>query len=483
MSNYFGPSDDDFWNEFNDRNTPWVRKAEILIELAMRVGQRGDFKKERTYLFSAQEISVEHQLNEIQHKITGIIAHRATRAWEDTALTFAVVDEVLSQHPAFVPDDEVMERINSLRCAKASAYMFLKRWAEAAYEYKIVLENASIVDDHIELSHANYNLALIYIELDELQLAKEHAKAAKAIFQEHDQIMYVCNADRQLARISMLMGNYARARSELREVRAIEQRMFQSSHVETKLFLGMTYMGLGEHAKAEKLFAKLFDQNTKAWNFAFDFSLEVGVLLVDSLQAQGKMAEANRIIFLLGAIENKAPGAKTNYLDSYQQDFKVLSEAGKYDEAEMVSQNLIEEADEKGDLRAHYVGISKLVESRWKKKDYSGVLEVWELISKKALNYHDDLVIPVKNYVTHSLLKVGRLQDAEELNLEVLNDFRLEQDQRETNYANENAARIYRALKLYAKANQFKERSLEGYIRLGDNARALEVMKYFGKGK
>jgi len=143
----------------------------------------------------------------------------------------------------------------------------------------------------------------------------------------------------------------------------------------------------------------------------------------------------------------------------------------------------LEEASEAGDLRAHYVAVKAVIDTLWKKKDYEGVVAAWDELSPQALNYYDDLVIPVKNFVTHALLKVGRIEEAKELNLEVRNDFRLAQDQQQTNYANENAARIYKALKLYAKANQFKERSLQGYIELGDNARALEVMKYFGKGK
>jgi tetratricopeptide (TPR) repeat protein len=483
MNNNFGPGDGDFWDEFNDPNSSWERKAEILIELAMRAGSRGDFKRERTYLESARGIAAEHDLPKQLDRATGIMAHRAARVWEDPELTFAIADEVISQHPGLVPDDEVMEKINSLRCAKATAYMSQERWAEAAYEYKTVLEIALFTEDDMEAAHAHSNLTRIYLELDEVDKAKEHADAAKKIFQDNYQMAYQCNIDRQLARIAILSGNYARAKIELREIRAIEQRMFQSSHPETKMYLGMAYMGLGEYIKAEKLFAKLFDQNTKAWNFAFDYSLEVGALYVDSLQAQGKMAEANRVSFLLKAIQKKAPGAKSNDFGRREKEIKLLSQAGRFDEAEIVSRTLLDEASEAGDLRAHYVAVKAVIDTLWKKKDYEGVVVAWDELSPQALNYYDDLVIPVKNFVTHALLKVGRIEEAKELNLEVMNDFRLTQDQQQTNYANENAARIYKALKLYAKANQFKERSLQGYIELGDNARALEVMKYFGKGK
>jgi len=483
MNHNFGPNEDELWHEFNDKRTSWERKAEILIDLAMKAGHKTDFKKERTYLESARSIANEHKFTELYDRATEIMAHRAARAWEDPELTFTLADEEISQNPGLVPNDEILERVNNLRCAKATALMSLQLWAEAAYEYGIVLEVAQMLEDDMEVAHAHNSLAQIHIELEDLDKAKEHARAAKAIFQKRHQIAMQCGADRLLARISVLTGNYVRAKIELREIRAIEQKMFGSSHSETKLFLAMAYMGLQEYGKAERLLAKLFDQNTKAWNFAFDYSLEVGYLLVECLQAQDRKTDANRIIFLLQAIEKKAPGVESNDFERREEEIKFLSEAGRLDEAEMVSRTLLEEASEAGDLRAHYVAVKAVIDTLWKKKDYEGVVAAWDELSPQALNYYDDLVIPVKNFVTHALLKVGRIEEAKELNLEVRNDFRLAQDQQQTNYANENAARIYKALKLYAKANQFKERSLQGYIELGDNARALEVMKYFGKGK
>ena len=483
MNHNFGPTEDELWREFSAPGTSWERKAELLVELAMKASSNRNFSRERTYLLSCLDISKEHGLPEMAKKVTDLIAHRAVRAWDDPDLTFATVDEVLAEHPGLVPDDDVIEHLASMRCAKASAYMYQERWAEAAYEYNIVLEMALMIEDENEQGHAHSNLVNIYIELDELDKAKEHGLKGKEIWQEQHQMGYQCAIDRQLARIEVLKGNYIRAKIELRQLRAIEQQMFGSSHPETKMFLGMAYMGLEEFAKAEKLFAKLFDMNTKVWNFAFDYSLQVGALLAESLQAQGKTKDADRVSFLLDAIAAKAPGVKRTSIELRQEEIKGLIKAGRFEEAEHVAWILLEETSEAGDLRGHCVGLKEIIFTRWCNKNYEGVVEIWDQMSSESLNYQDDLVIKVKNLVSHAFYKVGRVQEAKCLISEVLNDYRLSQSDSEVNYANENAAKIFRTLKEHSKANKYKERSLEGYIKIGDNERALEVMRYFSNKK
>jgi hypothetical protein len=78
---------------------------------------------------------------------------------------------------------------------------------------------------------------------------------------------------------------------------------------------------------------------------------------------------------------------------------------------------------------------------------------------------------------------VDRLEEASELNDAVLADYRLAENIQEKAYAQENKARILKKLKKNVQAKKWADSAIENNILIGNNDRALNILKSFKNGR
>lgn len=481
MSFNFDENADDFWNEFNHSKTPWERKAEILFKIAGIEARDGNLPLELTYLRNAIDMAAAHDLREQRFKYLNVLSSRAMYGKSDYELALQAADEVLEALPGFNPEIDVMEWVGTAYCNKGRSLMGLKRFDEAIPALKAALDYAELIRDVPETAHTNLGLMRCYIEVQLLEEAKRYGSAARKIYQDRAQLASMCETDRLFARISILEGNPVRAKSELKEVRVLEQRLFHFSSPETKLFLGIAYLELDKFEKAEQLFDRLFDKNLQPWAKEFDIALQAAGYLSQALYAQGKHDEVARVELQRIALSKRMPGVTRKEKLIKLEESRGLRQAGKLDLAKRRLHDFLEEVNTDGDIELHWQGILEEAFICRAGKDYEGILKLWDENFNKTLEYQDQVVILLKNLVTHALQKLQRHTEALALNNEVLRDSRTLLDQDQHGYALENAARINKDLEKTRIANKFKEQTLEKYISQGKNDRALELIEYFKK--
>jgi len=484
MSHNFGDNSEDLWNEFGNPKTPWDRKVDILANLAQLEAHQGHWSQEIKYLQNAIELAITHDLIVQRDKHLNILSARAMHGAGNYLLAVEAADQLISYYPEFPTEIRLFEEVGTAYTHKARALVELRRFAEALYAFKVALEFAQLINDKPETAHSNLGIMRCLIELNEPENAKAHGMAARSLYQENRQLFSVCETDRLFARIHILEGNYVKAKNILKEVRVLEQHQWHMSHPETKLYLGVAYYHLGQLDRAEGLLEKVMDQNIKPWQTEFNWALVAADFLVEVLKGQEKFAEAERIALTRKALASRIPGAEASDEDEYVQDeIDALIKAGKSDVAEVASMEWLDKINNEGDIAKRWKAISKAIKAFWEQKKYSEIADFWDQLPHQSLDYQDEVVIRIKNLVTHALQKVGRLEEAFELNREVREDSRIATDSIEQVYAKENAARVLKDLKRTKEANSFKEEAMREYIKMGFNERAISLMDYFKKKK
>jgi len=481
MSFNFDENADDLWIEFNNPKTPWETKVEILYKLAGLEARDGNWSLELTYLRNAVDMATEHNIRNLRFKYLNVLSSRAMYGKGDFDLALQAADEVLSALPGFNPDIDVMEWVGTAYCNKGRALMSLKRFDEAIPVLKAALDYAELIRDLPETAHTNLGLMRCYLEIGLYEEAKSYGTIARDIYQDRAQIASVCEVDRLFARINIIEGNLIRAKNSLKEVRALEQRLFHFSHPETKLFLGIAYLELGNLDRAETLFDQLFDKNLQPWVREFDIALQAAGYLSQVYYAQGKHEQVARVELQRLALSKRIPGAKVQENRTKLAEIRGLRQAGMIDLAKIASQDFLEEVNNNGDIELHWRVTLEQAFTLRDARDYEGILKLWDENSRAGLEYQDEVVIRLKNLVTHALQKMSRHTEALAINEQVLKDSRTKLDQEQQDYALENAARINQDLKNTKAANKFKEQTLVRYISQGKNDRALELIEYFKK--
>jgi tetratricopeptide (TPR) repeat protein len=481
MSFNFDDNSDDLWNEFNNPKTPWERKVDILYNLAGLEARENNTTQEIIYLRNAVDMAEAHNLREQRFKYLNILSSRAMHGKSDFNMALDAANEVLEALPGFNVEIDVMEWVGTAYCNKGRALMELKRFDEALPVLRAALDYAELINDLPETAHTNLGLMRCCIEVGDLEEAKKYGTVAKEIYQDRSQLYSVCEADRLFARINILEGNAIRAKNELSEIRALEQRMFHSSHWETKIYLGIAHMELGQFDRAERLFDKLFDRNLQPWSKDFSVALQAAEHLIKALRGQDKNEEAARVELQRTALAKRVPGAKADDLQRRQQEISELRANGLLDEAEMASLDFLAEANNAGLIEQRWLAICETALTLRKKKDYAGIVKIWDEQPREGLDYQDEIVIRFKNVVTHALRKEGRYEEALALNEEVRKDARTTQDFIQQTYALDNAARLNLDLHKTKAANKLKEQTLENYISRGMNDSALKLIEYFKK--
>jgi tetratricopeptide (TPR) repeat protein len=164
--------------------------------------------------------------------------------------------------------------------------------------------------------------------------------------------------------------------------------------------------------------------------------------LADALDALGKTKEAEEARFDAKCVDNRLKNPQFDDGTKALEEVQKLRQEGEYALALQSATEIIQASSEAGDISLRLRGECEKIFTLFQKEDYEGVVNTWDEMPQATLEFHDDLVIKIKNMVCHSQYKLGRVQEAAELNNQVLSDIRLEQSKQEQAYAYENKVEI-----------------------------------------
>jgi len=469
--------DDDLWREYNDPTTTWSRRAEILYTFAYKAFFARDVSLETQYLLSAIEICDEHELVLERNFVLLVLARRGINTLNRPEESLEYSTRVIQSYPGFVADDDVIEILAEAYYLKGRALKRLNRPDEAINCFKAALDLDSLSIDRQNTALCYQYLGRSFLDIEDFASAKEPLKKARELYQADGQVGEVAETDRFLARILIHENKLEKAKRLLKEVRAVEQALYQRSNMQTKLLLATVHLKQKNYEEAEKLFRKCYQVAIKLTNGYAKMGVEAGLGLADALDGQERHEDANQVRLQVSSVVERRPDAKESD-EKKVQEIEDFIKTGEPDLALAVAYDLLEEKNELGEISGHWLGIYHATRALWSKDDFQGIVDMFSNNSKQGLEFQDDIVIPLKNMVTHALSKVGRLDDALKLNEEVLADARLGQSLKETAYAHENRARILKKMRK-ADAYKFQKLAVKEYLELGDSTRALSLLQYW----
>ena len=179
------------------------------------------------------------------------------------------------------------------------------------------------------------------------------------------------------------------------------------------------------------------------------------------------------------AVISRLKGAQPNQFSS--EDIDYLLKKGDTETAEAMVDTNVLQAAEAGDINEYFKSQYLKLRTYSLKHEFKQAVALYESLSKPSLDSRDDIVIEFKNLVTYALFKVGRVENAIELNAEIFADSRLEGKIQEAAYAKENLAKCYRAINKIAKSNKCLKEAAQLNLQAGNHARAVELIERIGE--
>ncbi len=477
MNADFEANEEDLWNEFRNTKTTPIRKVNILYSLGYKANVVRDFDLETALLENALDLAREHSLKAEENTLLVCLSRRALNHFNDSELAIALTTEVIEKNPDFVPDEEFMTTVAEAYLNRGRALRRLERDAEAVASFKVVLNYAEFFEDTPTIANSQRYLAKCYLALDQLEDAKQAINASRKLFQEHSQILDVAECDRLIGQILIEEGECVKAVQLLREVRLLERKFWGSSKSETKLHIGIAYACMDQHELAEPLLRRIYEEKLRPWERDFKMGIKAGKYLRATVEALGRDEEAKEIALTLQAFESRLPEAKPD--DSKKiTEIDELLETGAIAIALTAAGELLEEKNKSGDVAGRWIAIFQQLKCHWANNDFEAISNLWDQSPQDGLNFQDEIVIAFKNMVTHALQKVGRKEDALNLNDQVLQDIRLEALPQEKVFAHENRARILKIMK-NREANKYRKLAEREYLQLGDTQRVLNLLDFW----
>lgn len=473
--------EDDLWREFNDPNTTWDRRASILLTLAYKANSRGEIGLELTYLQSGLDIALEHKLVlcQIHFRITLARVMLNTQGNPQAALDYALEAEAVL--PEFTLDHDELEKKAALANVMGKIMVAFDRLAEATYQYKLQAELNEILKVDRGVATGWEKAAECLVEMGELEQAEHFAEKAKAIYLEYAMPGDICDVDRILARVMLARGMAKPARDLLISVRNAERALNDGSRTETKLWLGISFIATGEFERAERYLQRVRKGAYKPWQREFKIAKQASEALANLLFQMGRDSEARSVLAQSEAVDSRLP--KLGPDNRPFQEIQNLLESNQADAALIAAGELVVLKCEEGDIAGRWQAHLAEINCYRLQEDSMAIVTLWDSLSHTSLDFQDQIVIPLKNMVSHALYKVDRLEEASALNEAVLSDFRLAENIQEKAYAQENKARILKALKKNAQAKKWADSAIENNILIGNNNRALNILKNFKNGR
>jgi tetratricopeptide (TPR) repeat protein len=473
--------DGEFWDEYNDPKTPWRRKIKILFTMAYRAHAKFEHKNEHDYLESALAIAKEHKLFpeviELGITLTRVLLNTSDKPLE--ALDMANQTEALL--PEFTVETEELEHKAELAQIKGKTLMALERYDEALHQWRMYTDISETLGKDAGVAYGYEFLALTLVELHELDQAKEYAGLAREIYLANSRPIDVCDVDRILARIMIEKGFPKSAVRALKGIRRAERLINNRSNTDTKLWLGVALANSEQYEQAEKLFRKIIQDSFRTWKTEFKKGLLAAKYLSFMLGEIGRTEERDELWESIREVESRLPNYSFKEDQERRQEISELLSNGYVDAALIAAGEFTVEKSDQGSIQGRWLGIYETLRCHREQNDAEAIVTVWDSVSHASLEYQDEIVIQLKNIVSHALFMCGRIEEALVLNTEVLNDYRAKQDLQEMAYAHENKGSILQAQKKPAK--KWFDLAIEENMEAGNIDRALKLSKIRTKNK
>ena len=469
-------------SEFNDPNTPWDRRAHILLTLAYKANSRGEIGDELTYLQSGLDIALEHKLIlwQIHFRITLARVMLNTQGNPKVALEYALEAEAML--PDFTLDKDQLEKKAALANVMGKILVAFDRYPEAVFQYKMQAELNELLHLDRGVATGYEKAAECLIEIGELDQAEELLEKARALYLEYAMPGDICDVDRLQARIMLSRGMGKPARDLLLSVRNAERALNDGSRTETKLWLGIAFIETEEFERAERYLQRVRKGAYKPWQREFRIAKLASEALAKLLNQLGIDSEARSILAQAMAVDSRLP--KIGEDNKPFIEIENLLESNQPAAALIVAGELIMKKCEEGDIAGRWKANFAAIQCYRQSEDFLAIATLWDTLTHASLEFQDEIVIQLKNIVSHALYKVGRYDEAIEINDRLLADYRLGQSIQEKAYAYENRFRFLKAQKKSVEAKKWIDSAIEKNMEAGNIDRALMLSKTFRtKGK
>ena len=320
---------------------------------------------------------------------------------------------------------------------------------------------------------------MCFIEIEDFDAVHTSATQARQIYLRHDKPVDVADVDVLLGRVLLAKKQTKLAIKLLKEARDAQRALRGSSSLRAKLYLGLAYVDDGQVEKAEKWLSKAIDAGKNSYSGDYEIFYEASMALADLYDALLRVPEARSTRNEAQAVINRLSASDNNAFSAYDIDY--LLQNGDADTAKALAETNLLQAAETGDINEYWQAQYLTVRASAQKRDFEAVVAKFDSLNKASLDARDEIVIEFKNLCSYALFKLGRLDEAFEVNAQVLADSRLEPKLQEAAYAKENLAKFLKSIKQTTKANKSLKEAVQLNLQVGNMPRAFELLEEIGK--
>lgn len=432
---------DELWNEFNESATPMARKVEILFNFGHREVWNPKSKEPLKYWLPALEIARECSLVKEWIELTEAITREYIQNQSDYDKALEMADEGLGLIPEFPMEEDDRTSQAHLTWGKAVAYDNQGKDEKALVHYKIASQMYADVNNHFLANIVGGSAIHAHIELGEIDEAEQLLVANRAYFLGKEDLSRIAYCDLLTVMIMIQREQYQEALALALEVKSVEKQIGKLD-AGTLRWVAKAYFYTQDYDQAISHYRQALKLATKKPTRDLKEIVKNNLGLADVYEAQGKTKEAAEARFDAQAVDSRLKKPQLDDGSAALQEVQKLRQEGDFALALQSAAEIIEASSEAGDISLRLKGECERVFTLFQKEDYEAVVKTWEEMPQAALEFHDDLVIKIKNMVCHAQYKLGRVQEAAELNNQVLSDVRLEQSKQEQAYAYENKVEI-----------------------------------------
>jgi tetratricopeptide (TPR) repeat protein len=373
--------------------------------------------------------------------VTEVITREYIMNQHEYELAIEMANEGLGLIPelAFDLEDRVSQA--HLTWGKAVAYDNLEKYPEALAFFNLGSRMYANVGNDVLANVLASASAFIHTQLDEHDEAENMLPAIREFFIQKEDLARVAYCDLISAIVMMHKGQYQEALELALEVKSVEKQVNKLDSG-TLRWVAKAYFYTENYEEAVAHYRQAIKMASKKPDRDYKDVVKATLGLAEVFAAQGKTKEATAARFDAKVMDKRLKKPRLTNSAKAIKEVEQLRAKGEYDLAIQLTAELVQESSEAGDISLRLRAECEHIITNFLKEDYEGVVNTWEAMPRATLELHDELVIKIKNMVCHSLAKLGRVQEASELNNQVLSDIRLEQSKQEQAYAYENKVEI-----------------------------------------
>ena len=437
----FTTPEDELWEEFNQAATLPARRVEILYSFGHREAWNFPIKEPMKYWMPALEMARENQLVREWVEVTEAITREYIMNQHEYELAIEMANEGLGLIPevAFDLEDRVSQA--HLTWGKAVAYDNLEKYPEALAFFNLGSRMYANVGNDVLANVLASASAFIHTQLDEHDEAENMLPAIREFFIQKEDLARVAYCDLISAIVMMHKGQYQEALELALEVKSVEKQVNKLDSG-TLRWVAKAYFYTENYEEAVAHYRQAIKMASKKPDRDYKDVVKATLGLAEVFAAQGKTKEATAARFDAKVMDKRLKKPRLTNSAKAIKEVEQLRAKGEYDLAIQLTAELVQESSEAGDISLRLRAECEHIITNFLKEDYEGVVNTWEAMPRATLELHDELVIKIKNMVCHSLAKLGRVQEASDLNNQVLSDIRVAQNKQEQAYAFENRVEI-----------------------------------------